>query len=60
MRNSVTYWKQTPIFKWYVVKCGSKNGYQKDMSLKDIELFAQNLLIILGSIFNIIGGDMTI
>ena len=57
MPNSVTYCNETPIIKWYVVKCGSKNGYQKDMSLKDIELYAQNLLIILGSIFNIIEGE---
>jgi len=55
--NSVTYCNETPIIKWYVVKYGSKNGYQKDMSLKDIELCAQNLLIILCSIFNRIEGE---
>ena len=21
----------TPIFEWYVVRCGSKNGHQKNM-----------------------------
>ena len=27
--NLVTSLDQTPIFEWYVVWCGSKNGYQK-------------------------------
>ena len=27
--NLVTYLNQTPIFMCYVVRCGSKNGYQK-------------------------------
>ena len=33
--NSVTslYW--TPIFEWYVVRCASKNGYQKNMFRRD-------------------------
>ena len=50
--NSITYLNQKPIFYRYVVK----NGYQKDISLNDIGLCAQNLLFILGSICNIIGG----
>ena len=38
-----------------------KNGHQKDMSLKEIALHAQNMLSILGSIVNITGGTyMTI
>ena len=52
MPNSITYLNQKPIFYRYVVK----NGYQKDISLNDIGLCAQNLLFILGSICNIIGG----
>ena len=47
---------ETAIFEWCVVGCGSKNGYQKNMCLKEIGLHAQNLLTILGSIINIIGG----
>ena len=44
----------TPIFKWYVVRCGSKNRHQKHMHLKEIGLGAQTMLIILGSVVNII------
>ena len=29
MPNLVTYRNQTPIFKWYVVSCGSKNEHPK-------------------------------
>ena len=39
-----------------MARCGSKNCHQKDMSSKEIELCAQNLLTILGSIAKIIGG----
>ena len=49
----------TPIFEWYVVRCGPKNGYHKDMYLKEIGLSAQILLTILGLItilINIIEG----
>ena len=35
---SVTFLFREPIFKQYVVWCGSKNRYQKDMSLKEIAL----------------------
>ena len=49
MPNSITYLHQTPIFEWYVARCGPKNGYQKDiMCLKEIGLRAQNMLTILG------------
>ena len=27
--NSVTYLSQTPLFKWYVVRCGFKNEHNK-------------------------------
>ena len=47
----------TPIFEWYVVRCGSKNGHQKGiMCFKEIGLHAPNVLTILGSIVNIITG----
>lgn len=39
-----------------MVRCGSKSGYQKDMSLKEIGECAQNLITTLGSIGNIIEG----
>ena len=31
MPNLVTYLNQIPVFAWYVVRCGSKIGYLKDM-----------------------------
>ena len=39
-----------------MVGCGSKNGHQKDMFLEAIGLRVENLLTILGSIVNIMGG----
>ena len=48
-------------FEWYMVRCGSKNGHQKDMCFKEIGLRAENILIILASIVNIIAKNcMTI
>ena len=59
--NLVTYLNQTPIFEWCVARIGSKNGYPKDMSLEEIRLHAENMMTILGSTINIIGGTyMTI
>ena len=43
---------------WWVVRCRSKNGHLKDMCLIEIGLCAQNVLTILGSIVNILGGPM--
>ena len=43
-----------------MVRCRFKNGYQKDMYLKEIGLHALNSLSILGSIINIIGGKYVI
>ena len=49
----------TLIFEWYVVRSGSKNGHQNGlMCLKEIGLRTRNMLIILGSIVNMIGGDV--
>ena len=44
--NPTTHLKQTPIFEWCVVTCGSKNEHQKSICLKDIGICAQNLLAI--------------
>jgi hypothetical protein len=49
----VTYYYLTPIFKWYVVRYGSKNKPQKGSSLKEIGLHAQNMIVILDSTVNI-------
>ena len=46
--NSVTYLNWTPILEWYVVRCGSKSRYQKDMCLEGIQLHARNMIPILG------------
>ena len=48
--NSCTYLHWPPKFEWYVVKCDSKNGYQKDTCQEDIGLYAQNVITILNSI----------
>ena len=45
--NLVTYLNRTLIFE--LVRCGSKNGHQNNICLKNIGLCAQNLLTILGS-----------
>ena len=54
--ESVTYLNRTSIFEWYVVWCGSKNRYHKDMFLRSIALHAQNMVPILSSIVNITEG----
>jgi hypothetical protein len=54
----VTYLNQTPIFEWYVIRWGSKNAYWKDMCSKKIGLCGQNMITILGSIVNMIGGPV--
>ena len=52
--NSVTHLEWTCLFEWRVVKDGSKNGHQKDMYVREIWLQAHDLLIVLGSIVNLI------
>ena len=42
MPNLGTYSNWTPIFEWYVVGVGAKNGYRKDKCLKEIGLCTQN------------------
>ena len=64
MAISVTYLSRTPIFEWYVFRCGSKNVYKinriflvlKKHLFKKIGLHAQNIIIILGTVVNHIGG----
>lgn len=51
----IWFLNQTPIFERYVVRCVSKNEYQKDIHLKDIGLCAQNMISIPSSIVDIIG-----
>ena len=45
----------THIFEWYVLRFGFKNGYAKDMCLKEFDLHAQNMFTILGSTSNMRG-----
>ena len=52
----VAFLTKTPIFEWYVVRCGSKNGYQKHMCFKEIGLCAHDLITILSSIVSLNGG----
>jgi hypothetical protein len=56
--NSFARLKRTLIFKWCMIRCGSKNGHQKHIiCLDEIGLHAHNLLTIVGSIvINIRGG----
>ena len=48
---------RTPIFKWYVVRCGCKNKHQKYTCLKEIGLRAENIAI-METITNIISGHV--
>ena len=34
----------TLVFDWYVIRCGSNNGQQINMSLKEIGLYMQTIL----------------
>ena len=45
-----TFLNPTPIFEWYVVRCGFKNEHQKDVS--------QEMITILGSIGNNMEGPI--
>ena len=36
-----TFLIRTPIIEWYVVWCGCRSRYQKDMCLKVIGLYVQ-------------------
>ena len=54
MPKLLTYLKWTPIFKWYVVRGGSKSSYKKDMCGKEVGIHAQNTMSILNPIVHII------
>ena len=54
--NSNTKIIWSTIFEYYVVRCGSKNQYQKGTCLEEIGLCAQSMLTILVSIVDMIGG----
>lgn len=56
MLKLVTHPQGTPILEWYVNMGSSKNIYQKDTCLKEIELHALNTITILNSVVNTIGG----
>jgi hypothetical protein len=43
------------MFEWYVDRCGSKNGYQKDICVKGIGLHTQKMITVLILIVDIIG-----
>ena len=55
MPNLVMYLNQTLVFEWYVIWHGFKYGHQKDPRLNQIELRAQNMSIVVGSIINEVG-----
>ena len=55
MSNSITCLNQTPIYKCYVVRCGSKSRYQQNKCLNVIGLHVQSVISILGLIVHIIG-----
>ena len=50
--NSITSLDHTPILELCVVRCGSMSGYHKDMWFEEKGLHAQNMIPIIGSIFN--------
>jgi hypothetical protein len=59
--NMVDYGCLDLKFERFVVWCGFKNNYQKDVLLKEVGLCVQNMITILSSISNTIwggGGDM--
>ena len=39
--HKVSIPKLVTSIKWYMIRCGSKNGHQQDMCLKEIGLCAQ-------------------
>ena len=56
MSNSITF-----VFQWYMLRYDSKKGYEKNMCSKEIGLHAQNMIIILGLVFNtivVVGGGI--
>ena len=56
MPNLVIDLNHAPIFEWYVITCGAKNGCQQDTYLK---LHFQTMMIALGSTINVRSGKET-
>ena len=56
MPNLVTNGDRSPIFQWHVVRCGSKNGYQKDLYSKETGVCTSIMITMLGIIVKVIGG----
>ena len=54
--NIATIW--IPIFEWCVVRCGSKNGHQINIRIKEVALRDQNVLTILNWVVNVIEKDL--
>lgn len=54
--HTVTFLIMTPTFEWFVILCGSKSEYHKNMCFEEIGLLALNMVTDLGSIVNIIEG----
>jgi hypothetical protein len=52
------FFNRTAIFEWCVIMHVSTNGHHNDTCLKEIGLHAQNMITILDSIGNVIGGDL--
>lgn len=58
--NSMRFLIRIPMFEWFVVWCGSKNGYKKDMCIKREWIACSGFVAILCSIVIIIeegGGE---
>ena len=53
MPNLVHYLNRAPIYEWYMVNCGIKNGYQKNLVFEEIKSCAQNMTPIPCSRINI-------
>lgn len=51
----VTCLNWTLKFEWYVTLCGSNIGSYKDVLLKEIGLYAQNMTTIIGLILTMLG-----
>lgn len=57
MPHAVISLNRSRVFEWYLVtRCDSKNECQKDIRLEEIDLYAQNVIIvIIGSMANVNG-----
>ena len=58
MPNLVTYLNWTPLVEWHVVSCDPRTDAKHTCGLEEIGLHSQHIISILGSIINIIGGNL--